>query len=103
MLAGILVIELLLLLVILLVVNTFKSKHKFGKIISFACSATICVEIITYKLSNLGFFSFPPGFSPFFTGNHISIALNAACLGLILSIRSNRNIVDEEKIFRKTM
>lgn len=103
LLAGILVIELLLLLVIFLVANTFKSKNEFGKVISFACSATICVEIITYILSNLGFFSFPPGFLPFFTGNHIATALNAICLGLILSIRSNRNIVDEEKIFFQTM
>lgn len=103
LLAGILVIELLLLLVIFLVANTFKSKHEFGRLISFACSATICIEIITYILSNLGFFSFPPGFLPFFTGNHIATALNAACLGLILSIRSNRNIVDEERVLHKTM
>lgn len=102
LLAGILVIELLLLLVIFLVVNTFKSKHEFGKVISFACSATICVEVITYILSNLGFFSFPPGFLPFFTGNYVATTLNAACLGLILSIRSNRNIIDEEKIFLRT-
>ncbi|WP_352418195.1 permease prefix domain 1-containing protein [Proteiniborus sp.] len=102
LLAGIIVIELLLLLVIFLVVNTYKSKHEFGKVISFACSATICVEVITYILSNLGFFSFPPGFLPFFTGNYVATTLNAACLGLILSIRSNRNIIDEEKIFLRT-
>jgi len=103
LLSGILVIELFLLLIIFLVVNTFKSKHEFGKVISFACTATICVEIVAYILSNLGFFSFPPGFLPFFTGNNISTVLNSICFGLILSIRSNRNIVDEEKIFLKTM
>ncbi len=32
----------------------------------------------------------------------VGTALNAACLGLILSIRSNRNIVDEERLFLKT-
>ncbi|MFA5523649.1 MAG: permease prefix domain 1-containing protein [Tissierellales bacterium] len=103
LLAGVIVIELLLLLVVFLVVNTFKSKHEFGKVVSFACSATICIEILTYILSNLGFFSLPPGFLPFFTGNHIATILNAACLGLILSIRSNRNIIDEEKQFLKSL
>lgn len=99
--AGVALIGLLFLLVIYLIKNTFKSKQEFGRVISFACSATICVEVITYIISNLGALSFPPGFLPFFAGSYLGTMLNAACLGLILSIRSNRNIVDEIGIILK--
>ena len=100
-LAGIVMISALLLLVIYLIRVTSKSKQEFGRMLSFVCTTVISAQIITYILSNFGFFSFTAGYLPLFITSNLGTLLNAACLGLIFSVRSNRNIVDEIGVILK--
>lgn len=97
---AILLISVILVLLIKMLVSTFKQTSEFGFIICLSTTMAFVFQYLCYILSNFGLMTAVPGALPFITYGQKSFIVNMFLMGLFLSANRNKAIVNDIKASR---
>ncbi len=97
-LAGLAVIFIVMLFLIRIFTITNKVKHSFGRNLSLGCCLFLGIQFICNILMNLGCFPIMAVTLPFISYGGSVHFVNALCVGLILSVWRQNNILPADKL-----
>lgn len=97
---AILIISAIAVLLIKMLVSTFKQTSEFGFIICLSTTMAFVFQYLCYILSNFGFMIAVSGALPFITYGQKSFVVNMFLMGLFLSANRNKAIVNDIKVSR---
>ncbi|XCP84796.1 permease prefix domain 1-containing protein [Roseburia hominis] len=92
---GILITVLVAAFLVLLCVLVHKQKNPLGYILSLAALLMVGIQSLLYFGINLGYLPSTAIAMPFFTGGKTNMLITYICMGLLLSVYRNQNLIPE--------